>query len=35
VEGIAEDGALLVRSDDGITPVRAGHVELAEGAFTG
>jgi BirA family biotin operon repressor/biotin-[acetyl-CoA-carboxylase] ligase len=35
VEGIAEDGALLVRSDHGITPVRAGHVELAEAAFTG
>jgi BirA family transcriptional regulator, biotin operon repressor / biotin---[acetyl-CoA-carboxylase] ligase len=33
-EGIAEDGALLVRSGDVVTPVRAGHVELAEPAFT-
>jgi BirA family biotin operon repressor/biotin-[acetyl-CoA-carboxylase] ligase len=35
VEGIAEDGALLVRSGEEITPLRAGHVELAEAAFTG
>ena len=34
-EGIAEDGALLVRSGEGITPLRAGRVELAEAAFTG
>ena len=33
-EGIGADGALLVRSGDGVTPVRAGHVELAEAAFT-
>jgi BirA family biotin operon repressor/biotin-[acetyl-CoA-carboxylase] ligase len=33
-EGIAADGALLVRSGDMVTPVRAGHVELAEPAFT-
>jgi BirA family biotin operon repressor/biotin-[acetyl-CoA-carboxylase] ligase len=33
-EGIDADGALLVRSGDEVTPVRAGHVELAEAAFT-
>jgi BirA family transcriptional regulator, biotin operon repressor / biotin---[acetyl-CoA-carboxylase] ligase len=33
-EGIAADGALLIRTDDGITPVRAGHVELADGSST-
>ena len=33
-DGIAADGALLVRSGDLVTPVRAGHVELAEAAFT-
>jgi len=33
--GIDEDGALLVGSGERITPVRAGHVELAEPAFTG
>jgi BirA family biotin operon repressor/biotin-[acetyl-CoA-carboxylase] ligase len=33
-EGIGEEGALLVRSGDVVTPVRAGHVELAEPVFT-
>lgn len=33
-EGIAADGALLIRTDDGITPVRAGHVELSGGSST-
>jgi biotin-(acetyl-CoA carboxylase) ligase len=33
-EGIAADGALLIRTDDGTTAVRAGHVELAGGSFT-
>jgi BirA family transcriptional regulator, biotin operon repressor / biotin---[acetyl-CoA-carboxylase] ligase len=32
--GIGEDGALLVRAGDVVTPVRAGHVELAQPAFT-
>jgi BirA family biotin operon repressor/biotin-[acetyl-CoA-carboxylase] ligase len=31
-EGIGPDGSLLVRSADGLTPVRAGHVVLAEPA---
>jgi BirA family transcriptional regulator, biotin operon repressor / biotin---[acetyl-CoA-carboxylase] ligase len=33
-EGIDTDGALLVRSGDAVTPVRAGRVELAAAAFT-
>ena len=33
-EGIADDGALLVRAGEAVMPVRAGHVELAEAAFT-
>lgn len=33
-EGIADDGALLVCSGDVMTPLRAGHVELADPAFT-
>ncbi len=33
-EGIGADGALLVRTDHGITAVRAGHVELADGSLT-
>jgi len=33
-EGIGHDGALLVRAGDVVTPVRAGHVELAQPAFT-
>lgn len=33
-EGIADDGALLVRTDERLTAVRTGHVELAQGSFT-
>jgi BirA family transcriptional regulator, biotin operon repressor / biotin---[acetyl-CoA-carboxylase] ligase len=33
-DGIGADGALLVRSGELVTPVRAGHVELAGAAFT-
>jgi BirA family biotin operon repressor/biotin-[acetyl-CoA-carboxylase] ligase len=33
-DGIADDGALLVRAGEAITPVRAGHVELAEPTLT-
>jgi BirA family biotin operon repressor/biotin-[acetyl-CoA-carboxylase] ligase len=31
-EGIAADGALLIRTDDGLRAVRTGHVELADGS---
>jgi BirA family biotin operon repressor/biotin-[acetyl-CoA-carboxylase] ligase len=34
-DGIADDGALLVRSGAMVTPVRAGHIELAEPTLTG
>jgi BirA family biotin operon repressor/biotin-[acetyl-CoA-carboxylase] ligase len=33
-DGIGDDGALLVRSGALVTPVRAGHVELAEPTLT-
>jgi len=33
-EGIADDGALLVRTDERLAAVRTGHVELARGSFT-
>ena len=31
-EGIDADGTLLIRTDHGLRPVRAGHVELADGS---
>jgi len=34
-EGIAPDGALLVRTGERLAAVRAGHVEVAQGSFTG
>jgi BirA family biotin operon repressor/biotin-[acetyl-CoA-carboxylase] ligase len=33
-EGIADDGALLVRTHERLAAVRAGHVELAQRSFT-
>jgi BirA family biotin operon repressor/biotin-[acetyl-CoA-carboxylase] ligase len=33
-EGIAADGALLVRTGERLASVRAGHVEVAQGSFT-
>jgi BirA family biotin operon repressor/biotin-[acetyl-CoA-carboxylase] ligase len=34
-EGIAIDGGLLVRTGEGLSAVRAGHVEVAQESFTG